>query len=308
MKSWGNRDTIHSAVIKGMLQAKSGSRPVPELPEPLTFWLAQLTLLYGVPVEYLVADNRQLPVESMRFFYVDRNWLDRLVDGALSAGVFSSREKIFNEAFYENIYGQIDVMQLELRARLKNEIPAPVTATGGGMTGLLFRSSVVSGWPGLEVEASNGGKPVDILRMDRLSDNLLLCLFNGLPDKVSFIEPGEGLHFGIVRNAGAATFKVSLRGLGFPDEKTYPPGKQIIINNVPLTAEGVLVAGREPGVVDIQGLKSNIEKTMPAGTLQNGKLTPGGMAIQLVKAAGHQSYDLNSPACLYVPVPDQKNN
>jgi hypothetical protein len=303
MKSWGNRDTIHRTVINEMLQANAGSRPAPELPEPLTFWLAQLTLLYGVPVEYLLPDNRMLPVESMRFFYVDRNWLDRLVDGALSVGVFSSREKVFNAAFYKGVYSQIDVMQLELRARLKEETPPVVTASGGGITGLVFRSRVVSGWPGLEVEASNGGKPVDIIRMDRLSDNLLLCLFNGLPDKVSFIEPGEGLHFGIVWNEVPTTFKVSLRGLGFPDEKTYPPGKQIINNNVPLTADGTLLTGtgQEPGVVDIMELKNNITKAMPANALEKGKLTPAGMAIQLVKAAGHQSYDLNSTACLYVP-------
>jgi hypothetical protein len=303
MQSWGNRDTIYSAVIQQLLSAKAGVKPKPELPDNLTLWLAQLTLLYGVPVEYMIPDTRMLPVESMRFFYVDKNWQDRLIDGAMSVGVFSSKELIFNEAFYEDIYAQVDEMQLKLRPLLRKEPLPTLEQAGGGITGLIFRSAVVSGWPGLEVEAWSGTTLLDILRMDRLSDNVMLCMFNGLPDKVDFTEPGEGLHFGVVRDPAATNFQVYLRGLGFPNEATYPAGKQIMVNSVYLKADGTLRTGngQEPGVIDIQGLKASITAAMPAGALQNGKLTPGGMAIQLVQGAGKQSYDLNSPECLFVP-------
>ena len=306
MKSWGNRDTIYSDIIHHLLKAKSraGAEEPPQLPENLTYWLAQLTLLYGVPVEYLVPDTRMLPVESMRFFYIDRNWLDRLVDGALSVGVFSSRELVFNEAFYESIYAQVDVMQQQLRPMLRQEAIPNAPLVGGGLTGVLFRSCVVSGWPGLEVEAWNGTNLLDILRMDRLSDNVLLCIFNGLPDRVEFIEPGEGLHFGITRASGATNFTVNLRGLGFPNEATYPGGKQIETGGgAYLKANGTLRTGngQEPGVVDIHGLVASITSTMPTGALQNGKLTPGGMAIQMVQGAGKQVYDMTSDQCLYVP-------
>jgi hypothetical protein len=303
MKSWGHRHTIHQFVLDHILRAKSGTLPAPELPDSLVNWLAQLTLLYGVPVEYMVPDIRMLPVESMRFFFLDRNWLDRLVDGAISVGAFSSKEQIFNEAFYEDIYAQVDARQVQLRSVLRKESPTAVATTGGVITGLLFRSRVVSGWPGLEVDARNNNVPLTILRMDRLSDNLLLCLFEGQPDQVSFIEPGEGLHFGIKPDtSNNNTFTISLRGLGFPDVKTYPPGKQIKGKDGKyLTASGSLLTGpgQEPGVVDINGLKNNIIANMPAGSLENGQLTPAGMAIQLVQGAGNQLYDLNSPACIY---------
>lgn len=302
MKSWGNRDELYRSVVDQMAKAKTGDQPVPVLPDSLLDWLAQLTLLYGVPVEYMVADTKMLPVESMRYFFIDRNWIDRLVDGALSVGALSTRELIFNETFYEEIYAQIDARQMVTRDILKNDqsFQAP-TAAGGVISGLLFRSSVVSGWPGLEVEALKSGSTLKILRMDRLSENLLLCLFDGLPDLVRFTEPGEGLHFGIVRESGASTFKVYLRGLGFPNTETYPPGEQIMVSGQYLTAAGSLLtgAGQEPGVVDIAGLQQSITAAMPSGALEGGILTPAGMAIQLVLGAGRQSYDLVSPECKY---------
>ena len=53
-------------------------------------WLARLRLLEGVPFAYLVADSELLPPESIRFFYLVRNWSDALVEGALSVGTLNS--------------------------------------------------------------------------------------------------------------------------------------------------------------------------------------------------------------------------
>ncbi|NIG56677.1 hypothetical protein [Chitinophaga sp. Cy-1792] len=294
MKSWGNRAALCTNVMQRLLSVRDGSYPPPELPDHLTTWLAQLTLLYGMPVEYMVADNRMLPIESMRFFYIDRNWLDRLVDGALSVGVLSSKEQVFNETFYEEIYAQIDAKQLLLRSELREEAPPVTTMVGGGMTGMIFRSEVVAGWPGLEVEATSSGTPVTILRMDRLSDNVLLIIWDGIPDKVNVIEPSEGLAFGVTRNSGATTFTIALRGLGFPTNNPYPAGQQIMNGPSPVTAAGSLRSGAEPGVIDISTLRENIIAAMPANALPNGKLTPGAMAIQLVRAAGNQEYNLDA--------------
>ncbi|MFB6456394.1 hypothetical protein ACE38W_14070 [Chitinophaga sp. Hz27] len=294
MKSWGNRNAVATNMMQQLLSVRDGNYPAPVLPDNLTTWLAQLTLLYGMPVEYLVADNRMLPLESMRFFYVDRNWLDRLVDGALSVGVLSSKEQVFNETFYEEIYAQIDAKQQLLRAELRDEsAPVPTTA-GGGMTGLIFRSVVVAGWPGLEIEATNNGTPVKILRMDRLSDNTLLCIWDGIPDKVNFIEPSEGLHFGITRDANATNFTIALRGLGYPTDNPYPAGVQLFNGPTPIKAAGTLRNGAEPGVIDLATLRENVIKAMPANALPNGKLAPGAMAIQLVRAAGNQEYNLDA--------------
>ena len=49
-------------------------------------WFANLAMLEGVPFNYLVPDERMLPPESIRFFHVDQDWIDALIDGAFSIG------------------------------------------------------------------------------------------------------------------------------------------------------------------------------------------------------------------------------
>jgi hypothetical protein len=57
-----------------------------ELPEAVSSWFENLTLLEGVPFHYLVPDDRMLPAESIRFFQIDPIWMECLVDGAFSIG------------------------------------------------------------------------------------------------------------------------------------------------------------------------------------------------------------------------------
>src|SRR4051794_16410654 len=318
MQSWQPRDTLHAELIPGLasilgaggsaaleLRASPGAargREVEGAPEPLppavVDWLGQLTLLYGVPVEYLVPDAGLLPVESIRFFHVDRNWLDRLVDGALSVGVHGTRDDAFNEAAYEEVYRQVDARQLTFRPSLRGEAPdAAANGTPGGpLTGLLARSVIVSTWPGVEVRPTRGGAAVPILRMDRLSPDLLFCLFDGIPDRVEMIEPGEGLHFGVGGTAGAATFKVALRGLGFPESNPWPAGEQVrqprgTGSVVEVEGRYRAGAGQPPGVLDVAHLAGAVKAAMPAGGLgPGGELTPAGFAVQMVRAAGLQPF------------------
>lgn len=49
-------------------------------------WLAQLYLLINVPFENLVPNAGLLPPETIRFFYLDTNWLAALVEGASPSG------------------------------------------------------------------------------------------------------------------------------------------------------------------------------------------------------------------------------
>jgi hypothetical protein len=271
---------------------RADAEPTPGLPASVVDWLTQLTLLYGVPFEYLVADPRLLPPESLRFFYLDRNWLDRLVDGALSVATLSTAEAIFNEAFFTAVYAVIEESQQALRAAMRGETPSATVGTGGTYSGLLMRSVVVSGWPGLEVAATKGGQPVALLRMDRLSDSVLLILFEDVPDTVNIIEPGEGLHFGVFQDPHDATrYDVNLRGLGFAG---HAAGVQLVGS----TAGTTMRSGpNQPGgVLDIAALRQDIAAKLPDGALGPGNaLTAGGFALQLVRGAGLQSYNLTAP-------------
>jgi hypothetical protein len=47
-------------------------------------WILDRKYFVGIPAHYLITDPAHLPSESLRFFYVDKNWVEALVDGALS--------------------------------------------------------------------------------------------------------------------------------------------------------------------------------------------------------------------------------
>jgi hypothetical protein len=220
-------------------------------------WLAQLYLLNGVPFNNLVPDEGLLPAESIRYFYLDRNWLEVMLDGALSIGVQSSRDVWHWEALHgfllDKLYDWIPAM--------KNH--------AGTLAGLLLRSSVVSGWPGLEVRAyaasngESGSGKVELLRMDRLSENVLLCIFNQVPAWIEFNEPREGLHFGVQK--GSDKEFINLRGLdGTPSI---------------LTADTKCDENRK---LNIPVLKADIKTKL--GLDINLVLSPADFALQMVKA------------------------
>src|SRR5437867_13024368 len=68
------------------------------------------------------------------------------------------------------------------------------------LSGFLLRSDVVDGWPGLLVDgygdrdARNKLTPAG---MERLSKNVLFCLFKGIIQTVDIHQKPETLHFGV---------------------------------------------------------------------------------------------------------------
>lgn len=209
-------------------------------------WLSRLRLLEGVPFPYIVPSEGMLPNESIRFFHVDRNWLDALVDGALSVGIIDSRgalavtdvetreelyQKLMNQLNEREItantyrrsiaaYSKIDGSFFEYAKGLK--MPDKITAMsqifsgieyemGGSVTGFLLRSSIVRDYPGIEISAYHAPQFVnndrekaydkeyilETLRQVRLSESIMLCLFNGIPSHLRIKEPGEGIRLGV---------------------------------------------------------------------------------------------------------------
>jgi hypothetical protein len=159
----------------------------------ITAWLSRLHLLYGIPFNYLVPDIRMLPDESIRFFQVDENWTTALIDGAYSLGTTAATSSV-SQALQPQIQEYVNQNLSSVRAEILGvdfEQAAPAN-----LSGFFLRSSVVSGWPGMEVTGYDDEQnPLTILRMERISPSLLLCLFNGVLAKVDIREPAETLHF-----------------------------------------------------------------------------------------------------------------
>jgi hypothetical protein len=150
-----------------------------DVPEDVAAWFESLRKLKGVPFNYLVPDERMLPAESIRFFRVDRAWVDCLSDGAFSIGRVSSSDHEADRSQGEN---------------------SPAAGAARRRTGFILRSELVSGWPGLLVDAYSdreGRQPLKLLRMERLSADVLICLFAGETARVEIHQKPETLHFGL---------------------------------------------------------------------------------------------------------------
>lgn len=199
-------ETVLSEPVVKSLLAK-----IPEaLPEEIILWLAERMLLQNVPFDNLVPAARMLPPESIRFFHLDRNWLSCLIDGAFSVGTHTSRDT----ALYEVLRGPIHEAVYEIVHRLRDRLRG-----GGGvdkkapvrLSGFLLRSALVSGWPGLEVKAFSAADgqsgELKLLRMERLSPDVMLVLFPDVPRCVQLNEPRESLGFGyeVVRKGGCSS-------------------------------------------------------------------------------------------------------
>ncbi len=188
-------EAVAIAHTRGLYETDVG---VPPETDELLAWLARLRLLNGVPFAYLVNDAQLLPPESIRFFYLDRNWTDAAVDGALSVGTITSRDRTQLQSVYTGLRDDIDATERQL---FQSRTGAQVTEGEAEVaTGLLLRSRAVSGWPGLHVHAYRGPGPQDelgIMRIERLAPAVLLALFDGLPRYVTITEPRQGIQFGV---------------------------------------------------------------------------------------------------------------
>ncbi|MCS0634708.1 hypothetical protein NX801_03340 [Streptomyces sp. LP05-1] len=236
-------------------------------------WLARLKLLHGVPFPCLVPDERMLPEESLRTFYVDPGWLDALAAGAAGVAVTGESDAALARA---------------LAPWAGDTDPVP-------RAGVLIRSALVHECPGLLVRPWRGHgedrHPLAVLRQEALAADVLLVLFDEVPDEVELAEPPEGLSFGV--DTGPSGERViTLRRTDAPagrelDGQAFPAGGDL----TPwLRADP---AGR-PAVLDLRpaedsGLLAGLrERLTGLGQTAAAELGPAGLALQLVNAPRRQ--------------------
>jgi hypothetical protein len=206
----------------------------PPLPPALVTWLSKLTLLHGVPFTSLVPDPRLLPPESIKFFQLDPSWVGALVDGALSIGRHFtgtggvSPRLVGEQMDRPRIGAAVQHEAPAIRRRQLRGSAATTTAPVDVVTGVLLRSTVVSGWKSLDVIGyAAGSSPYDaerrsiapdqvqaleILRLERLSPTVLFGLFHGQVFQLVVHQPPEAVHFGFAaQNPATNTATKNLR-------------------------------------------------------------------------------------------------
>jgi hypothetical protein len=254
------------------------------VPFELRQWFARLRLLEGVPFAYLVADSALLPLESIRFFYVDRRWTDALVQGALSVGTVSSDDRTELEQLYPVVRNEVDEAERTVR---------PVggegaTSTSGTITGFVMRSRAVSGWPGMHVRAydrelaegdnaiipESDARRLRLLRLERLAPAVLLALFDGVPAIVHIEEPRRGVQFGIRLDA---TDDLAQFEPWIPPRNRDDP-QQVIDAKVPVPCRP-----GSPGVLDMKHLNETLIARPDTHLNGDGTVDAAEFALEMIR-------------------------
>lgn len=138
------------------------SKKAGDYPQPsplLKQWLTQLTQLEGVPYHYLITGSSLLPLNSFRYFRLDKHWVQALLDGALSLG----RET------------EADVKADQSPPISAGFIPAHTT-----ISGFLLHADPLSYWPKLQVKGTDAKrKPLPLLHTFYPDVKIVGALFNG---------------------------------------------------------------------------------------------------------------------------------
>jgi len=267
------------------------------LPDYVANFLVQLRLAHNVPFSYLVPDQALLPSESIRFFTVDEAWFDAAMEGALSVGTANTRDTEHVARALPSVRAAVRAatplaagvrrgaisrrrLALSVTTAMAAADPAPDPGGSPPVTGLLLRSSLVSGWPGLAVRAFTTtdvawqadpstippDQCVPILRMELLSPSVLIVLFAGTPALVWIEEPHHGIQLGVEEQNGVDVINPVNADGTEPD----PPPAAI---PVPFRATP------GPKVIDVAGLAAQL-----------GAAGSAALAIQLLRPPYRQRF------------------
>lgn len=184
--------------------------PLPDVPVTLKTWLGEALLLYGVPFKYLVPHEMMLRRNSIRFFHLDPDWIEALLQGACSVGRDSRADALVDEVLRERFFKiscrSAEALRADAKEKAEDRRQRRETETrkqialNWPLSGFLLRSDAVGEWVGLESAARDAeGQVLDILRKDRLAPDLLLCIVNGRIADLEIRQPPEAIHFGVNR-------------------------------------------------------------------------------------------------------------
>jgi len=246
-------------------------------------WLAATALLNNVPFNNLVAHPSLLPAETIRFFYLDQNWTDALLDGALSLGIQTGRDSLFQQLMRNKLYEAVQDVMAEARdALLGYNSPSPLAANLNP-AGFVLRSLGVAGWPNLEIcawSANDTLGPMKPLRLELLASDLLFALYPDIPIKLTFTEPSEGLIFGMEDQGMEMRYIPGVTG--------YAPaqvGTVIQQNNssIWVNLSAIQRSGENPALnINIPGGNAGLVQLIQAALPGSPKLTPASLAVQMV--------------------------
>jgi hypothetical protein len=259
----------------------------------LLSWILDKMCLIGIPAHFFINEPAMLPLESLRFFNIDGNWVDALIDGALS------------------LANHIEQDNDMTRTAIKTAINAYLAATDPVLQfqpqvptfGFLLRSDIVKQFPDLVVDAprASGDPKAAILRQENIDSSTMLVLFDRVLggsdfESLTLSQPSHQQRFAAAANVGPnppitqsspIVFDLHYRRI----YTVYPPGEDASLEcgNPYMWTEGVVSA---PPVFDFdsrllyvssfaQNVLQNLKANMTAGKFTDNAATAVMMGIQL---------------------------
>lgn len=153
-------------------------------------WVLDKMHLASIPAHYFIPDPTYLPPETLRFFYVDENWTDALIDGALSLANHWADES------------KLDYCRSAIKTALNTFLSNPMNGLGYRQQmpkyGFLLKSQILAQFPDLTVSATfkpigidkvNEEKPKAPILVQRMLDtDIMLCLFDSVPNDLKSLR------------------------------------------------------------------------------------------------------------------------
>lgn len=234
-------------------------------------WILDRYYLVDVPSHYLITDPSHLPQEGLRFFSIDPQWVEAMIDGGLSLAnhLDQTDDRVRN------------AIKRAFNWYLTTEIPVlgyrPPTPTYG----FYIRSALVTKFPDLivdlEPQPSTDHAPV-VLRHDVVEPSTLLCLMREPPKKgelqsLFLREPPHQQYFAAAADIAAdkvhVFYKRAYTVSPVPDANQRSPFEYWCPRQNPEPGRSIYIWGTSPSATDVRCL--NIENL--AKDYQNQLLT-----------------------------------
>ena len=132
-------------------------------------------------------------------------------------------------------------------------------------------------------------KPLRPLRIEQLSNDVMIGLFNGIIAQLVIRQPQEGLHFGLTRKN--QSYSKTLRDLGYKTKAKA--GENLQDKTIDLSRDN-LMRDISTGVINIAKLAAEMKKELSNLGLLNpdkpGNFTSAEFAVEMIEAAGEFTY------------------